>query len=148
MNYQEFEQSFSKANKFLKISLGVSWTIGIVLVALLFFQRKYFLYRGGNLFEERPLAEEICRLGFVGLAQGSPNPHVVDSEVIKLSQKENFSVPIDKIFLVKSLEVGACKVILKSEGILTAFKIKLHENDMNPFYYKVIQLDEVVAKED
>lgn len=148
MNYDNFEASFTKENKKLKIVLAITILISLTAVIFQFFDRRFFLYQGGSIFEERPLAEEICRLSFVGLAAGTPNPHVVHHEVIKIAEKDNFSMTIDKILQVKSLEVGACKIIIKSEGILTAFKIMLHGSDENPFYYKLIQLDEVLAKEE
>lgn len=148
MSYDNFEASFTKENKKLRIVLAITILISLTAVILQFFDRRYFLYQGGSIFEERPLAEEICRLAFVGLAGGTPNPHVIHDEVIKIAEKDNFSMTIDKIFQVKSLEVGACKIILKSEGMLTAFKIKLQGSDKNPFYYKLIQLDEVPAKEE
>lgn len=148
MEYQEFEQSFTKENRKLKIILGVNFLVSSGLILLMFCQKKYFLYQGREVFEERPLAEEVCRLGFVGLAQGSPNPLAVDSEVIKHAEKDNFSIPIEKVLMVKSLEEGACSIVLKSEGALSAFKIKLHGSKSNPFYYKLIQLDEIAAKEE
>lgn len=148
MSYDNFEASFTKENKKLKIVLAITILISLTAVILQFFDRRYFLYQGGSIFEERPLAEEICRLAFVGLAGGTPNSHVVHNEVIKIAERDNFSMTIDKIIQVKSLEVGACKIILKSEGVLTAFKIKLQGSDSNPFYYKLIQLDEIPAKEE
>ena len=148
MNYDNFEASFTKENKKLKIVLAITILISLAAVVMQFLERRYYLYRGGPIFEERPLAEEICRLAFVGLASGNPNPHVVHDEVIKIAEKDSFEMSVDKIFQVKSLEKGACKIVLKSEGILTAFKIKLLESDSNPFYYKLIQLDETPAKEE
>jgi len=148
MDYDNFEASFTKENKKLKIVLAITILISLAAITLQFFDRRYFLYRGEAIFEERPLAEEICRLAFVGLAGGTPNPHVVHDEVMKIAERDNFSLTIDKIFQVQSLEAGACKIILKSEGALTAFKIKLQESESNPFYYKLIQLDEIPAKEE
>lgn len=148
MNYDNFEASFTKENKKLKVVLAVAILISLIAVILQFFERRYFLYKGGAIFEERPLAEEVCRLAFVGLAGGTPNSHVVHDEVIKIAEKDNFSMTVDKILQVKSLEEGACKIVLKSEGALTAFKIKLQGTDKNPFFYKLIQLDEISAKEE
>ena len=148
MNYDNFEASFTKENKKLKTVLAITILISVSAVVMQFFSKRYYLYRGSSIFEERPLAEEVCRLAFTGLASGSPNPHVVRSELIKLAEKESFSIPIDKIFQVKSLEIGSCKIVLKSEGKLTAFKIKLDASDSNPFYYKLIQLDEIPVKEE
>lgn len=148
MEYDNFEASFTKENKKLKVVLAIAILISLSAVIMQFLDRRYFLYKGGAIFEERPLAEEVCRLAFVGLASGTPNSHVVHDEVIKIAEKDNFSIPIDKIFQVKSLEEGACKIVLKSEGALAAFKIKLQGSNKNPFYYKLIQLDEIPAKEE
>lgn len=148
MNYDKFEASFNKENKNLKIALALTMIISTCAVVMQFMDRRYFLYKGGEIFEERPLAEEICRLSFVGLASGNPNPHVVQDELIKIAEKDNFSLPVEKIFQVQSLESGACKIVLKSEGSLTAFKIKLQGSDANPFFYKLIQLDEIPVKEE
>jgi hypothetical protein len=148
MSYDKFEADFTKENKKLKISLAVTMIISIFAIVLQFTDRRYFLYKGGAIFEERPLAEEICRQAFMGLASGNPNPHVVHDELIKIAEKDNFSIPVEKIFQVQSLEKEACKIVLKSEGTLTAFKIKLQGTDKNPFFYKLIQLDEIPAKEE
>ncbi|MFA5582623.1 MAG: hypothetical protein WDA09_00280 [Bacteriovoracaceae bacterium] len=147
MSYDNFEASFTKENKNLKIALAVTIIISLTAIIYQALDRRYFLYRGGAIFEERPLAEEVCRLAFVGLAEGSPNPHVVHKEVIKIAKEDSFTIPIEKILQVESLENGACKIVLKSEGTLTAFKIKLLGSNSNPFYYKLIQLDEIPAKE-
>lgn len=148
MNFENFEASFTKENKKLKIALAFTIIIALSAVIMQFIDRRYFLYKGGPIFEERPLAEEVCRLAFLGLASGDANSHVVHDEVIKLARKERFSLTVDKILQVKSLEIGACKIILKSEGILTAFRIGLQGRDSNPFYYKLIQLDEIPVKEE
>lgn len=147
MSYDNFEAVFIRENKKLKIVLAVTILVSLAALIFQFLDRRYFLYQGGAVFEERPLAEEICRLAFMGLAEGNPNVHLVHDEVIAIAEQESFLVPVDEILQVKSLEEGACKMILKSEGKLTAFKIKLLESDNHPFYYKLIQLDEIPDKE-
>jgi hypothetical protein len=148
MNYDDFESSFTKANRKLKIALAITMTVAVIAIILQFFERRYFLYRGGPIFEERPMTEEVCRAGFVSLAGGVPNPHLVHHEIITLAAKENFLIPIDKIFQVESLEKGACKIVFKSEGKLIAFKVILQASHSNPFYYKLIQVDEIATKEE
>ena len=148
MNFDDFEASFTKENKKLKAILGITIIIALTAVTLQFMERRYYLYKGASVFEERPLAEEICRLAFVGLAEGEPNSHVVHKEVLKIAKENKFLVPIEKIFQVQTLEEGACKIVLKSEGVLTAFKIKLLGSHSNPFYYKLVQLDEILASEE
>ena len=147
MNYEDFENSFTKANRKLRIALALTMTVAVIAIVLQFLERRYYLYRGGAIFEERPLAEEICRTGFLSLAGGLPNPHLVHGEVIKIAAQDNFTIPVEKVFQVQSLEKDACKIVFKSEGNLTAFKIILQGSHTNPFYYKLIQVDEIAAKE-
>ncbi|HAZ13934.1 MAG: hypothetical protein A2X86_08200 [Bdellovibrionales bacterium GWA2_49_15] len=149
MDYDEFEAKFVKENFKLKIALAVSLIIFSIGTASILLEKRYYLYKGGALFEERPLAEEVCRQSFNTLAEGNPNPNVVSSGIIELAKKESFSLSIEKIYQVKSLEVGACKIILKSDGKLMAFKVALDGNNSNPFYYKLNQIDEIpVPKEE
>jgi len=147
MSYDKFEASFTKENKSLKVLLVTNVAVAILLTVSLYFQRRYFIYKGGPIMEERPLAEEICRQGLVGLAEGSPNPYLVSQGIIDLVNSDPFDLKIDKIYQVQSLEKGACKIVLQSEGKLLAFKIILAGSNLNPFYYKLLQLDEIPAKE-
>lgn len=147
MSYDNFEASFTKANRSLKIVLSITLIAATTIIVMLFFHKRYYIYKGGSIFEERPLAEEVCRQGFTTIAQGTPNPFLVVNEIIDLVKAEPFDVKIDKILQVVSLEKGACKIVLLSEGKLTAFKITLDGGHSNPFYYKLLQIDEVPAKE-
>jgi hypothetical protein len=147
MNYEDFENSFTKANRKLRIALALTMTVAVIAIVLQFLERRYYLYRGGAIFEERPLAEEICRTGFLSLAEGLPNPHLVHGQLIKIASQDNFSIPVEKVLQVQSLEKEACKIVFKSEGTLTSFKIILQGSHTNPFYYKLIQVDELAAKE-
>tara|TARA_R110002049_G_scaffold292454_2_gene477007 strand:+ start:170 stop:619 length:450 start_codon:yes stop_codon:yes gene_type:complete len=147
MNFEDFENSFTKENRALKIALATTLIVSVITCLMILFQKKYFLYQGKDIFEERPLAVEICRLGFISLAKGEPNPHVVTDEIIDLVKKEPFSMEVDRILKLESLEKGACKIILKSSEELLSFKIGLEESILYPFHYKLIQLDEVKAQE-
>lgn len=147
MNFEEFENSFTKENRALKIALATTLIVSMMTCLMIFFQKRYFLYQGKDIFEERPLAVEICRLGFISLATGEPNPHVVTDEIIKLVEKEPFSINVNKILKLESLEKGACKIILKSNHELLSFRIGLEESVFYPFHYKLIQLDETKAQE-
>ncbi|MBI2519468.1 MAG: hypothetical protein HYV97_03600 [Bdellovibrio sp.] len=149
MNFDEFEAKFVKENFKLKIALAVSLIVFSIGTVSILIQKRYYLYKGGPIFEERPLAEEVCRQSFVTLAEGNPNPNLVSFGIIELATKESFSLSIEKIYQVKSLEVGACKIILKSDGKLMAFKVALDGSNANPFYYKLTQIDEIpVTKEE
>lgn len=147
MNFEEFENSFTKENRALKIALATTLIVSAITCIMILFQQRYFLYKGKEIFEERPLAVEICRLGFISLAKGEPNSHVVTDEIIDLVKKEPFSIEVDKILKLESLEKGVCKIIFKSNDELLSFKIGLEESSFYPFHYKLIQLDEVKVQE-
>lgn len=147
MNFDDFEMSYRKENRKLKLALAITLVITSITTLSVLLQKKYYLYKGKDIFEERPLATEVCRLGFQSLAEGEPNPYVVTDEIINLVSKNPFSLVIDKILKLESLEKGACKIILRSNGKLLAFKVGLAESSFYPFNYKLIQLDELAVKE-
>lgn len=149
MDFAEFEASFVKENRKLKAALFFALLVGVTAICIQYTSRKLYLYQGKAIFEERPLAEEVCRLSFMSLAEGSPHPYVVSSEIIKLVKKEPFTMNVDKLLLVKSTAENHCKVILKSQGKLLAFDVTLLGSNSNPFFYQLAQLDEVgIDKED
>lgn len=108
-------------------------------------QRKYFLYKGKEIFEERPLAVEVCRIGFISLIQGEPNPYTVSKGIIDLVKNELFHLNLEKILALTSLGTGECKILLKADGRLMAFKIILEGKDENPFFYKLNELEELAV---
>ena len=85
----------------------------------------------------------ILCLGFISLATDEPNSHVITDGILDLVQKTPFSLKIDKILKLESLEEKSCKIILKSDGKLMAFKINLEESSFYPFNYKLNQLDQL-----
>jgi len=66
---------------------------------------------------------------------------------LAILQKEPFLVEVDKVLKIDSVEEKSCRLILKSEGKLTSYKIGLIANNSYPFYYKVNQIDEIPATE-
>lgn len=147
-SFEEFQAAFIKENRKLKIIIGLMIIIfGIGTTALLL-QRKYFLYQGKEIFEERPLAVEVCRLGFMTLINGEPHPHVVTKGIIDLVKKEPFTIEVEKVLQLKSLEPGACKIVFRSDKKLVAFKIILDSSDSFPFFYKLNELVELSADEE
>jgi hypothetical protein len=146
MEFENFEASFKKENRILKIIILIILVLTSISTVSILMQRKYFLYKGAEIFEERPLSEEICRAGFVSLASGNPNSHVVADEIINLVEKEPFDLQVDKILKLYSTKLDTCNIILKSAGNLLAFRIGLLKDSSYPFHYKLIQLDEISAK--
>lgn len=147
-SFEEFQAAFLKENKKLKIIIGVMIIVFGIGTTSLMMQKKYFLYKGKDIFEERPLAVEVCRLGFMTLVDGEPNHHVVTKGIIHLVKKEPFSITVDKILQLKSVEAGACKIVFQSDKKLVAFKIVLESSDDFPFFYKLNELVELSADEE
>lgn len=148
MSFDKFQADFMKENRKLKIIIGVSLIIFSIGTITNLLERKYFIYQGGSIFEERPLAEEVCRLGFVSIVDGNPNPFVVSKGIIELVKKDPFALTINKILKLSSSELGSCHLILKADGRLMAFKVKLQGHETNPFFYKLIEIEELAEKEE
>lgn len=146
MEFDNFEASFTKENRKLKGIILIVLVLTSISTVTILIQKKHYIYKGGEIFEERPLAEEICRRGFLSLASGEPNSHVVTKGIIELVEKNPFTLKVDKILKLYSSRVETCKIVLKSEGNLLSFKIGLAKNDSFPFYYKLVQLDEIAVK--
>ncbi len=147
-SYEEFKADFLKENRKLKIIIGVMIIVFGLGTSSLILQNKYFLYKGKDIFEERPLAVEVCRLGFMTLVDGEPNHHVVTKGIIDLVKKEPFTITVDKVLQLKSIEAGACKIVFQSDKKLVAFKIILESSDDFPFFYKLNELVELSADEE
>jgi hypothetical protein len=147
-NFEEFQSAFINENKKLKIIIGAMIIVFGIGTTSLIMQNKYFLYKGKEIFEERLLAVEVCRLGFMTLVDGEPNYHVVTKGIIDLVKKEPFTITVDKILQLKSIEAGACKIVFQSDKRLVAFKIILESKDDFPFFYKLNELVELSADEE
>jgi hypothetical protein len=149
MSFDKFQANFVNENRKLKLILGFVLIVFSLGLTSILTERRYYLYQGKEIFEERPLAVEVCRLSFLSLADGHPNRFVVAPEIISLVKKEPFGLSVEKVLMVKSVEQDHCKIIIRSAGKLLAFLITLKGQDSNPFFYKLVQLDEVgVEKED
>ncbi len=148
MSFADFEHQMIKENRKLKILFIASFFISIAIFALLMTQKTYFIYKGGEVFEERLLTTKICEEGFLSVARGEPNPHFVTNGIIKLLKKSDFQVTVDKILKLQSLEHGACKLIISSDDKLLAFKVGLANSYLYPFDYKLNQIDELPIKEE
>lgn len=148
MSYDQFEAKIMKRNTLQM------WMIGgaILIFGLAFFalasQRAVFVYRGGELFKERMLAERVCKESFLSITNGKPNPHLVSSGIRRILKTQNFDVKVNEILKVDSIEKGACRIILESAEGLLAFKVTLLEGRRFPFHYKLNQIDELLAQEE
>ena len=149
MNYEEFKADFMKENKKLKTVLFFAILIFSIGTASSLLSHRYYLYKGKEIFEERPLTEEVCLRSFLSITAGTPNPYLMTKGMFDLVTKEPFLLDVQKIMAVQSLEVGACKLIVKADQKLMAFKILLDQSNDNPFFYKLAQMDELgIQKEE
>lgn len=146
INYDKFKANFEVQNKHLKIALLVTTIIFSISLLMFITQRRYFMYSGGEIFKDRPLSVEICRLSFLGIAKGNPNSYVITDGVMDIIKNDPFLIAIDEILLLKSQGEAKCKIVLKSDGELIAFNIALDQSDSYPFQYKLAQLDEIRAE--
>ena len=146
MDFDSYKASYLKENKKLKVALAITLIVTSLTTLSVFLQQKHYLYKGKAIFEERLLSVEVCRIGFESLAGNEPNSYVITDGILDIVNKSPFSLIIDKILKLESLEEKSCKIILKSEGKLLAFKINLEESIFYPFHYKIIQLDELAIK--
>jgi hypothetical protein len=146
VSYEDFQATFMKENKKLRIMMGVSTLVFVAILILMIFEKKYFVYQGHPVFEERILSESVCLEGFKSITEGEPDSSTVSSGIIGILNKDPFELEITKVLELKSLERGVCKLIIKSQDKLMAFKIGLEESNDNPFFYKVLSIDELAYK--
>lgn len=146
MNFDEFRADYVKENRILKIILGASLVIFSVATMISFSSTRYYLYKGKEIFQERLLSEDVCQLGFSTLVEGNPNPFVVSKGMMDLVKRDPFLISVTKYLQVKSLETGACKIILKADGKLLAFKVLMEGSDEHPFYYKISEINELAVE--
>ncbi len=144
-NFDEFKDLFLKENRKLKIIIAIMLVVFGIGTSSILMQKRYFLYKGKEIFEERPLAVEVCRLGFISLIEGEPNPYTVSKGILELVKNEPFNLNLDKILELKSAGLGECKIILKADGRLMAFQIILEGRDENPFFYKLNEMEELAV---
>ncbi|MBT3982282.1 MAG: hypothetical protein HOE90_13070 [Bacteriovoracaceae bacterium] len=145
--FENFEKSFLSQNKLLKLSLLLLIIVFSLIIFFVSSKKSYFLYQGGEVFNERPLAVEVCKRAFDSIAIREPHPYFVHKEIIKLLENESFNVEFDEYFLAKSTRKDKCKLITKGKSGLRSFIVSLQGKDDFPFFYKLVQIDEVEDKE-
>ncbi len=143
MKYEEFSALFIKQNKWLKVYILVITLTLIGMISYLVTQRTYFIYQGGEIFEERLLSEEVCKESFLSIVNGNPHPFFVSTEIMALLKGKLFDVDVEKILYLKSSEEDKCKIIIKGKEKIRAFLITLIKSESFPFFYKLNQIDEI-----
>mgnify|MGYP006446957749 CR=1 FL=1 len=147
MSFQDFESKLMKQNKYIMFLSAGSILFFALILSLLVGSKNYFIYRGGDFFKERLLAKQVCKESFDSITEGEPNPLLVSDGILDILEEKPFDVKVSKYLKVNSLDTGACKVILDSEGELLSFKVTMLEDAGFPFYYKLNQIDELPIEE-
>ncbi len=146
-DFSKFEASFVNQNKILWATLGASLFISSLTLFFVLSSQRYFIVSNGKIFKERLLTEDICLESFYSMASGSPNAHLISDGIMEILERESFELKIDQVLKVSSIEVGKCKIIIKSSGVLRSFVVALIEDKSFPFSFKLNQLDEVELRE-
>jgi len=149
MNYQNFEASFMRENRILKIGLTASLVLLVTLLLITRSQGAYFIYQGGEIFKENLLLVDICKEGFESLTKKSPHPYFVTDGIIKTLKREPFELGDYEISFLKSTDQNHCRLIVKTELSSRSFLIELKEDKEFPFAFKVSGIKESeIAREE
>ncbi|HAZ12502.1 MAG: hypothetical protein A2X86_19790 [Bdellovibrionales bacterium GWA2_49_15] len=147
MKFSDFEAAFVRENRILKGLLSVALILSGLSTTLVLMGKSYVIYKNGAIFHERLLAEDVCREGFLSVVSGDPSKTLITSDLLSILARDSMLFPTMTLLKVESLERGACKVIMKSEEALHAFKLGLIEGNALPFYYQIQQIDEIKVEE-
>ncbi|HAZ13901.1 MAG: hypothetical protein A2X86_12990 [Bdellovibrionales bacterium GWA2_49_15] len=143
MKFSDFEAAFVRENRMLKALLCAALILSGLSTTLVLLGKSYVIFKGGGIFYERLLAEDVCREGFLSVVSGEPSKMLISSDLLAILSRDSISFPTLTLLKVESLERGACKVIMKSEDALHAFKVGLIEGNTLPFFYQIQQIDEI-----
>lgn len=147
MNFEDFEARFVKNNRYLVVMLISSLLLSGVSTFLLYSKERYFVFASGEVFKERALNEQVCLESFKSIVSDEPNSLVVSDAILDILKDTPFTLDIDEVLKLKSLEQNKCQIIVKSNKKLRSFKIEMIESDDYPFFYKLNAIDETVLKE-
>lgn len=148
LNFEDFQANLIKENKKLRLFIGFSTILFVLLLSVVLMDQRYFIYRGHPIFEERILSEKICMEGFRSIATGEPDENTVTGGVVEILKKDPFLIEINKVLVLKSIDTNFCKVVVDSKGLLRAFRIGLDGKDSNPFFYKILTITELAVEEE
>ncbi len=142
MNYQDFEASFMRENRILKIGLAIGLVLLVALLVITRGQKAYFIYQGGEIFKENLLLVDICKEGFESIAKKNPQAFFVTDGIIAVLKSEPFEIEDHEISYLKSVDPTHCRLILKSLSGSRSFLLELKEDKSFPFAFKVSGIKE------
>lgn len=149
MNYQDFEASFMRENKILKVGLVVTLVMLLALLLITRSQRAYFIYQGGEIFKSNLLLVDICKEGFESIARKDPHPFFVTDGIISILKREPFEIEDHELSYLKSVDETHCRIIAKTLSGSRSFLLELKEDVSFPFAFKVSGIKETeVSKEE
>ena len=148
IDYQDFSAKFINENKILKKYIGISLLINSMILLIVLFQKQYFIYQGGALYKEKPLLQDVCLSAFTGIINDKPNKHEVTNEILKILEKEAFTLKLETVYQVIALSESTCKILIKANGRLQSFKIKMVSNDLYPLGFKLSEIIELTPRKE
>jgi len=143
MNFSDYEAKLKVENRWMKIFVTACLLALTSLLVMMWGEKRYYVYKGQEVFEERILSTEICRLAILSVLRGDPNADLVLAELKTILDKDPYTLQVEKVLALKSTELHQCKMVLRAEGKVHGLKLTLIENDDYPFFYKLAQIDEV-----
>lgn len=143
MNFSDYEARLKVENRWMKLLVTSCLAVMTILLVKMWGEKRYYVYQGKEIFEERILASEICRLAILSVLKGDPSGDLVLSELKAILEKDPYTLQVEKVLALKSSEMHECKMVLKAEGKIHGLRLTLIENDDFPFFYKLAQIDEV-----
>lgn len=141
--FKDYQNKYINQNRVLIATMISSLVLSSIVVFTLVTHKGIFYVQAGEVFKERPLAEEVCLLAFESITTGEPKSNIIDEGILEILSKDGFELTVDEILFVRSVEENKCRLLLKSNGKLLSFLVTLSADVQNPFYYKLFRLDEV-----
>lgn len=143
LKYEDLESALLKQNRLLKLHLATVSLIMGLLCLMVWTQRLFFTFEAGPLMKERALLEDVCKEAFKEIKDKQMSAHVIHSELISLIEKEEFKWSEAEVLRVASPTPSHCHLVFKIAGKLHSFNLVFDGNDANPFFYRLIEINEL-----
>ena len=101
--------------------MGVTSLLFCLILILMIFEKRYFVYQGHQIFEERILAEKVCLEGFDSIVNGQPDSSIVSAGVISILKTDSFEIDYTKVLKLNSIERDFCQLIVTTGESILAF---------------------------
>ena len=148
LKFEDFQSGLQKQNRFLKIHLA---TTSIIMAILCFFvigQKTYFAFSSGPILIERALLEDVCKESFLSFISQSYTPQLHHPDLIKLAESSQLHIDNGEILKLSTIDGHQCKIIFKVNKALRSFVLDFETQSTLPFYYRLIEFNEVEPGED